>query len=238
MSSPRHKPILRDEVREVVYSGNRWRLLEEKRGVAKKLMELLSRRGLDCIVHGSVARGDVSFSSDVDVFITRPVSSYVVELALESGGWSLIKRVVVQATPKHTPKAYLFLDPEERVCVSFPLLKLSIVEREFYRFGGELTYDELLSNQRVVGVDKRLMLIEPTSFGHREMSVLGREDFVARLLGVSVDTVRDRVNALMRRERAGRTGVFFSHALAPSESFETILRRLAESNPFLKKRML
>ena len=238
MSSPRHKPILRDEVREVVYSGDRWRLLEEKRGVAKKLMELLSRRSLDCIVHGSVARGDVSFSSDVDVFITRPVSSYVVELALESGGWSLIKRVVVQATPKHTPKAYLFLDPEERVCVSFPLLKLSIVEREFYRFGGELTYNELLSDQRVVGVGKRLMLIEPTSFGHREMSILGREDFVARLLRVSVDTVRDRVDALMRREKAGRTGVFFSHTLAPSESFETILRRLVESNPFLRKRLL
>jgi predicted nucleotidyltransferase len=37
------------------------------------------------------------------------------------------------------------------------------------------------------------MLIEPTPTGHVESSIIGREEFVAKLLWISVETVLDRV---------------------------------------------
>ena len=47
----------------------------------------------------------------------------------------------------------------------------------------------------MVGVDKRLMLIEPTEKGHVESSIIGKEEYVAKLLGISAETVLDRVHA-------------------------------------------
>ena len=55
---------------------------------------------------------------------------------------------------------------------------------------------QLKAGVRVAGVDKRLMLIEPTEKGHVESSVIGREEFAAKVLGVSAETVLDRVHAL------------------------------------------
>ena len=81
------------------------------------------------------------------------------------------------------------------------------------------------------------MLIEPTGEGHVESAVVGREEMVANLLGVSLNTVLDRVRALLRRDEVGRTGVFIERELAPDETFEQAMKKLADQNPAVRRRL-
>jgi predicted nucleotidyltransferase len=199
------------------------------------IMETLDKANLESIVHGSIARGDVNKKSDIDVFIPYQDSSFTVETALERAIISINRRLIVQATPTYAMKAYVELD--ENTSVSFPLMKMRKVEREFYRFGGEITLKNLREDLLVCGVDKRLMLIEPISEGHKESAILGREEQVAKLLGISVETVLDRVHALLRRDEVGRTGVFVEKELSNSETFELALKRLADQNPAVRRRL-
>jgi len=229
------KPERRLERREVVYDAQQWLLLKEFRNKATRIMEALKKFHLDAIVHGSVARGDVNEGSDIDVFIPYQISSFMVETAIEKAGISVNRRLVVQATPAYAMKAYIEID--EKTAVSFPLMKMRKVEREFYKFGGEATLEDLGANLRVAGVDKRLMLIEPTEKGHVESSVAGSEDYVAKVLGISIETVLDRVHALLRRDDVGRTGVFIERELSSGETFEMVLKRLAEQNPAVRRRL-
>jgi len=66
---------------------------------------------------------------------------------------------------------------------------------------------------------------------------VGREEAVASLLGISVNTVRDRVRALLRRDKIGRTGVFIERELLPNETFEMVLKKLADQNPAVRRRL-
>jgi predicted nucleotidyltransferase len=116
------------------------------------------------------------------------------------------------------------------------LVKLRQVEKDFYRFSGEATISTLKENRRVLGVDKRLMLIEPTKQGHIESAVVGREEDAANLLGVTLNTVLDRVHALIRRDEVGRTGVFIEKELTPNETFEQATKKLADQNPAVRRR--
>ncbi|MEM2281096.1 MAG: nucleotidyltransferase domain-containing protein [Candidatus Bathyarchaeia archaeon] len=229
------KPLRRLEFNEVIYTSERWRLLEEFRAKALRLMEALEKFNIESIVHGSIARGDVTEKSDVDVFIPDQPSSFLVETALERAGIPVNRRLLVQATPAYAMKAYIEVD--EKTSVSFPLMKMRKVEREFYKFGGEATLKDLKAGLRFRGVDKRLMLIEPTEKGHRESSIIGCEEYVAKLLGISVETVLDRVHALLRRDDVGRTGVFIERELAEGETFEQALKKLADENPAVRRRL-
>jgi len=159
----------------------------------------------------------------------------MVETALGKAGIPIIRRIVVQATPTYAMKAYVEIDENTRV--SFPLMKMRKVEMEFYKFGGEATLKDLKNGVRVCGVDKRLLLIEPTEKGHRESPIVGREEHVARLLGISVETVLDRVHALLRRDEVGRTGVFIERELLDGETCEMVLKRLADKNPAVRRRL-
>jgi predicted nucleotidyltransferase len=223
------------EHREVFYDAEHWDLFKEFRRKTMRIMEALDKANLESIVHGSIARGDVNKKSDIDVFIPYQASSFTVETALERAIISINRRLVVQATPAYAMKAYIELD--EKTSVSFPLMKMRKVEREFYRFGGEIALKNLREDLRVCGVDKRLMLIEPTSEGHKESAIVGREEQVAKLLGISVETVLDRVHALLRRDEVGRTGVFLQKELSNSETFELALKRLADQNPAVRRRL-
>jgi len=229
------KPLKRAERVEVAYNAKRWKLLEELRNEATEIMEPLENANLPCIVHGSIARGDVSAKSDIDVFLPNPPSSFLIESTLERAELAVSRRILVQATPSYAAKGYMELDPQR--VVSFPLMKLRPVERDFYRFGGEASIQTLRNNQRVLGVDKRLMLIEPTAQGHVESTIVGIEEIVAKLLKVSVETVLDRVHALLRRDIVGRTGVFIERELSSDETFEMVLKQLVDENPAVRRRL-
>jgi len=229
------KPMLRDERLRIIYDEKRWRLLNQLRAEAIELMDALNSMHIFSVVHGSIARGDVTEKSDIDIFIPDVIPSFLVETALERAGIPISERILVQATPTYSIKAYIGID--ERRSVSFPLSKLRKTEREFYKFGGEATLEMLRRGVRVPGVDKRLMLIEPTEDGHIESSILGREGEVAKLLGISVETVLDRVRTLTRRDKVGRTGLFIERRLASNETFELVLKELAERNPAVRRRL-
>ena len=229
------KVARKGEVREVVYDETRWRLLDELRSLAIDLMEKLNRFNIPSIVYGSVARGDVSETSDVDIFVYNPPSSFILETALESAGIKPIRRLIVQATPQYAIKGVLEID--ERLSVSFPLVKMRSVERGLYKFGGEADLQTLREGKRVCGVDKRLMLIQPTVRGHLGSSVVGNEEYAAKVLRIPVEVVRNRVRILLRRDDIGRTGIFIQRELAPDETFELALKKLAEENPAVRRRL-
>jgi predicted nucleotidyltransferase len=228
------KPVKRAERVEIIYDNSRWKLLKQLRTKTIQIMETLDNCHLRSIVHGSIARGDVSETSDIDVFLPDPPSSFVIETVLERSGLRVCQRTIIQATPLYALKGYIGLD--EQTSLSFPLVKLRPVEKDFYRFSGEATLSALKENKRVLGVDKRLMLIEPTKEGHIESALVGREEEVANLLGVSLNTVLDRVHALLRRDEIGRTGVFIEKQLTPNETFEQATKKLADQNPAVRRR--
>jgi hypothetical protein len=228
-------PTKRAEYKEVIYTKTHWELLKTLRKKAVEVMKALEESHLQSTVHGSVARGDVNSNSDVDIFIHEVQNSFLVETALQNAEIKTNARLIVQATPTYAMKAHIEID--ENTSVSFPLMEMRKVEREFYRFGGEANLSQLESGVRVAGVDKRLMLVEPTEFGHVESSIRGKEEIVAKVLDISVDTVLDRVYALTKRDRVGRTGVFVKRELELNETFELALKKLAEANPAVRRRM-
>ena len=229
------KPTRHADYKEVTYTSARWALLNELRGKAVEVMAALEAFHLQSLAHGSIARGDVNRDSDIDVFIPEVQNSFLVETALEKAEIPVNARLIVQATPSYAMKAHIEVD--ERRTVSFPLMQMRRVEREFYRFGGEVNLNHLKAGIRVAGADKRLMLIEPTEKGHVESSIIGREEFAAKTLGVSAETVLDRVHALLKRDAVGRTGVFVKRELAPDETFELALKKLSDLNPAVRRRM-
>jgi len=221
---------------EVVYDERRWRILERKRMLAKRLLKALESCGVGYVViHGSVARGDVEEDSDVDAALLEPRSPSMVVLCLERAGYRVYGATLVQPTPVHSPKVYIYLDPDEEQIVSVPLVELEPVEKEFYRFSGCLDLRGLEEGARVPGVNKRLMLIEPTPRGHIEIPVVGNEGYVARRLGVSINVVLDRVRALTRRREEGHTGLFIEMDV-DVYSIEAAIRELCRENRLFRQR--
>jgi uncharacterized protein len=229
------KPERRQETREVRYDSERWSLLARFRQKAVGLLESLEQCHSFAIVHGSVARGDINRDSDIDLFIPDPPSSFQIETALEQAKINVAARTIIQATPAYALKAYIEIDTA--TTVSFPLVSLRRTEREFYGFSGKADLNQLKIRSRVLGVDKRLMLIQPTEKGHVESSIIGHEEQTAKKLGIAVETVLDRVHALMKRDAVGRTGVFIKKELASDETFELALKRLAEENPAVRRKL-
>jgi predicted nucleotidyltransferase len=222
------------DYQNIVYDNERWALLKNLREKTVLLMSALAQFHLPSVVHGSIARGDVKVGSDIDIFIPEVQNSFIIETAIEKAGIPVNNRFVVQATPLYAMKAHIEID--ELTTVTFPLMSMRKVEREFYTFGGEITLNQLKANLQVVGVDKRLMLIEPNTAGHEESSIIGREAFAAKVLGISIETVLDRVHALTKRDLVGRTGVFIKKELSSDETFELALKRLSDLNPAVRRR--
>ena len=225
------KPVrVKDEV-EVVYSQERWRLLRELRSRARQLLTALP----GALLVGSVARGDVHEGSDVDVALLEPTPPSLVEERLAAASFQVVVRELVQATPLSTPKLYIHLEGNSKVSV--PLARLSRLEEEFYRFAGSIGLAQLERGERVPGVNKRLLAVIPTPMGHVEFSIIGREEDVARMLGVSVDVVRDRVSALTRRDERGRTGLYLRLEIPVWESPEGTIVRAAKRVQALRNKL-
>ena len=187
------------------------------------------------IVHGSLARGDVDDQSDIDTLVQHDLSTQIIENRLEAAGYRVYEREIAQATPMHTPKAHIYLDPEHKTAVTIPLLPLRRLEYEFYRFGGSIGPKEIDSETRVIGCTKRLTLIQPTQTGHSESSIIGKEALTAKFLGVSLGIVQERVRVLSRRDKIGRTGVFLRVPVEEDLSFEEALSHEARENPALRR---
>ena len=178
-------------------------------------------------IYGSLARGDVNKNSDIDIVILDVIPSYIIESAI-----NYESRRIVQATPNSAIKAVYEID--EKTSIVFPLVPLKWHEIEFYDFGGKV---ESKSLNRVMGVNKKLLMIEPTSYGHLEWSIINREEETAKILGISVEVVRERVRVLTRRDKIGRTGVYLDIVVPENRSVEEYLKILADSDPAIRRRM-
>lgn len=220
--------------KEVIYTEDHWKLLKEKRTIALKYMEKISY--LSPIVHGSIARGDIHKNSDIDIVLLRPVPSYKILSALNID--SNYEIWIIQATPKHTPKVKIVIP--DNIFLTYPLLEFMELEHQFYKFGGLLTLDELKKDKRVAGVNKKLLLIKPTKYGHVEISAIENPSLVASIVGVNLGIVEERIRVLRRRDEIGRTGIFLKVLVPPDKSpeqvFDTLLARKPTLRRLLRKR--
>lgn len=216
---------------EVEYSQMHWKILNEKRQKAISIMKIISL--YNPIVHGSLARGDVTKKSDIDIVLLYQVPSFLIEMSLQQNNISIQNRHLIQATPKHVIKGQITID--EETTISIPLVKLTNLELEFYKFGGLLDLKGLVKNHRVPGIDKRLVLIIPTPKGHIEKSILGNIKEASKIVGVSSAIISERIKILKRRDEIGRTGIYLKYELAPDENFESALDKLIKRDPALRR---
>ena len=220
---------------QIVYTGKHWSILRRLREEAAAMMKPLVDAHIFCLVYGSIARGDVSETSDIDVYIPSPPSPTIIEATLESAGINYSRREIVQATPSYAAKGYIYID--ELKSYSFPLVPLRQSEEDFTGFAGRINYDQLREDIRVPGVNKELTYIEPDETGHTETPIRGIEGLVAKNLGVDTRIVTQRQRILERRERVGRTGVYIKRELAPSESFSSVFNMLTRSDSAIRRRL-
>jgi len=220
---------------EIRYEEGRWSLLRNLRDDAVQMMRPLTDRHLQPLAYGSIARGDVKLGSDVDIFVPATSSPTIIEATIEAAGYTPISREIIQATPTYAAKGYIHI--KENRSYSFPLVELRPREQEFYGFAGTATFLQVQEGIRVSGVDKRLMLIEPTESGHIETPIQGREGDIAKKLGIGAAVIRDRVRILTRRDRVGRTGVYLKRSLSPNETFGDIYHKLGKTRPPLRRRL-
>ncbi len=223
----RRKVDVRGDIVEVIYDKKRFEILEEKRGIAKEILFELKKCGIEGHVYGSIARGDVSVDSDIDIAIIDEVSINILISCLEKR-WKIYRGEIIVATPMKTPAMYLYLDPHDTITITKYLGRPSKTEREFFAFGGIIGLKEILTGLRAPGVDKRLKLIIPTEWGHVERPVIGYEAEVAKILGISLDTVIERVRVLTRRDEHGRTGVYFKEEFSGDTPVEEVIRRICK----------
>ncbi|HUT81349.1 MAG TPA: nucleotidyltransferase domain-containing protein [Candidatus Bathyarchaeia archaeon] len=228
------KPKTTSDSTLVIYTQDHWLRLQKIRKKSTELMGKLTAQNIQPIIYGSVCRGDVSESSDIDLFIPYQISSFKLELALQQEGYDIYGKKIVQATPKHLVKAHILLS--EDITITFPLTSIREREFEFIQFGGSFGYNDLLQNKRVPGVDKRLILIEPITEGHKESQIIGYESIVAKKVGVSVELVRERIRILTTRDKVGRTGVYLDMNLASEENIDEVFKQVKDNDPIVRRR--
>ncbi len=227
--------ILREHEISVVYSDRDWQILNSKRHRAIDLLEMFAKEGLNPYIYGSIARGNVHQDSDIDIIFTDQIPSYQIEFILGKNSFKNYFREILMATPLDSLKLYIYLSEQE--CITVPLSKLNSKGLEFYDFGGKVNLKQLKSNIRVSGIDKRLVLIKPTSKGHDELSIINNERIAAKELGINIETVNERKKVLLKREKHGRTGVFLKRSIEIDESTEDVLKKLANKKSIVRKKL-
>lgn len=232
---PRRKVSYRSDRSEVIYSDVQWQLLKEKREHARKICAPLHDRALPLLIYGSLARGDVHKDSDLDILINARISPFNIETAISVTELKVAAREIVQATPNDVIKGHIYLQGE--ACITFFLTSGNKLNYDFYKFGGCLDYQQLISNKRVAGVDKSLTLIIPTETGHKEMNLIGNEKLAHELLNVSPRIIQVRRRVLTKRDKVGRTGVFVKEPVGSNESFGEVLKSLADKNSLVKRKL-
>lgn len=228
-------PVSSKDWAPVYYTAEHWALLSSLREKAADLLEALLCVKVKAVVIGSVARGDVTPTSDIDVHLESYTPTHQVVSCLQEHGYEVAWYELIQATPSSAVRIVIYIN--ENMTVSIPASKLSRAEEEFPLFAGCLNLDELRAGKRAPGVNKRLLLIVPTDFGHVESSILGREAEVARILGISIETVKERVAVRLKRAKVGRSGFYLHKLVLPCDSPERVLHALARTNSLLARKL-
>ena len=230
-----HK-ILRDHFNSVKYSENHLKLLQQKRERSKTLLEMFVKEGLNPFIYGSIARGDIHNDSDIDMVLIQSIAPYQIEIILDKNGFNNYFREIIMATPADTLKLYIYLNELESITI--PLSKFNKKSSEFYDFGGKINLNQIINSIRVPGINKRLVLIQPTSDGHEEYSIIGNENLAAKQLSVSINLINERRRVLLRREKFGKTGVFLKRSIGVGETTELVLKKLSNKNTIVRKKLL
>ena len=96
----REKITTRTDEEFIPFSAEQKKILREKRARALRFLEALQQYGIFAYVYGSVVRGDVTKTSDIDIIVPISVPSLKIELALAP--FHCFSRTITQATPNHT----------------------------------------------------------------------------------------------------------------------------------------
>ncbi|MHA1130437.1 MAG: nucleotidyltransferase domain-containing protein [Candidatus Helarchaeota archaeon] len=222
--------------RVVEYDESHWDLFHELREIAYPIVETL--KSFSPLLHGSIARGDISKTSDIDIILPEQVKEFQISVAMDTINYTPLERWLIQATPLSAIKGVLVYTPT--ISVTFPLIPFYPREYEFYYFGGAVGFDDLLQkkDKRVPGINKQLLFIAPTENGHKEYRVtVDNANIIAKLLNINIDTIFERIRVLERRDSVGRTGVFKKRLLIPSESFGGVLQEIAATDPASRRRI-
>ncbi|UCG01010.1 MAG: nucleotidyltransferase domain-containing protein [Candidatus Heimdallarchaeota archaeon] len=212
------------------YTEDEWILLERLRRTAIKILEILEQKGISGFIHGSVARGDVCETSDIDIHIPVQIPSYKLDLIDDL---QFTDHRIMMGTPNSTIRGVLSLQDE--INISFPLCHPTEREEEFYRFSGYLYLKDLHLNQRIAGVTKKLLLIEPEKEGYWFSSISTNKNKVIQILSLSQRMIDERIRVLSRRDKVGRTGLFLNYGLSPNENFEQALKSIADRNVIVRR---
>lgn len=212
------------------YTQDEWNQLKKLRESAIRILRILEIAGITAFVHGSVARGDVTDTSDIDIHIPIQIPSYKLELIDD---FQFSDRRIMMGTPNSTIRALLVLQDDRNI--SFPLSAPNEREDEFYRFSGYLYLKDLLINRRIAGVTKKLLLIEPEEKGYWVSSISANKKKAIQVLSLSQRMIDERIRVLSRRDKIGRTGLFLDYSLSPSENFEQALKSLADRNVIVRR---
>jgi len=227
---PREKIERRIGRKYHAYNEEEKELLTIFRTEAITLLKILEEVGLEAFVHGSVARGDVSSTSDIDIHIPIQISSFRLGLLKN---FDFADRRIIMGTPNSTIRGILIR--HDNVSISYPLSTPRERETEFYQFSGLLYLEDLKQNSRIVGVTKQLILIEPEGDGYWVSSVIANRKRAIQILNLSQQIVDERIRVLERRDRIGRTGLLLNYALSHDENFEQALRHIADRNVIVRR---
>jgi len=220
----------------VEYAMNQWDLFHSKRDLVKKIANPLDSAGLQFLVYGSIARGDVNPLSDIDIVILQRLSSCQIESILDQSNIQILGKEIVQATPGDAIKAHIYLPNE--TTLTFFLSDANEVSFEFYKFGGVINNAMLENSTRTPGVTKRLTLIIPNEHGHREVNLVGNETHAKQLLKIHSKIIEVRKRVLLKRDKTGRTGVFLKKTVLIEQNFEEELKKIADTNPIVRRKIL
>jgi len=130
---PREKIVQNIEREYHQYSREEISILERLRGDAERIMDKMNRYSIHGFVHGSVARGDISKTSDVDIYIPYLLPSFKLEIMED---YQDNTRHILMGTPNSTIKGTI--DVASQISITFPLTKTKEREEEFYNFSGKI----------------------------------------------------------------------------------------------------
>ncbi len=229
------KIIKHQDPEYIKYDEGHWNNLKRLRAQAIPILQVLHDHQLTGNVFGSVARGDVSETSDLDIFISEFVPSFKVDLALKMANFEIIGKDISMATPSSVIKGTYYLGDD--ISISIRLTEFTSSPFQFYIFSGYVNLKELLEEKRVPGVSKALLVIEPTKEGHKAYSLLGNEYEARTLLNIEEKMLEERIRVLTKRDKYGRTGLFFKEDIHPDESFEEKLQEFAAKNSLIRRRL-